>query len=404
MPRLSAFRSVAGRPSFSVICLSSQEWEAPLPTNRQQIMRRVAARGHAVLFVETGDFLGRHVVRLLRGPRRGSLSRRLLGREHVAPGVTVCKALNVLPWGQRYGACNRVNGWLSRRIVLRRAAALLPPPRVSWLYDPRATWTLDETKVSFSVYDCVDDYAEQASGARNRALIAAADRKAAASARVVFATTKALRDRHLRTNPKTHLVANVADFDHFARAADRALARPELASLSRPVLGFAGNITAEKVDFALIATLADEDSGRTIVLAGPAERGSMDRLSELTRRPNVVWIGGVPYAQVPAVVAAFDVGLIPYVENEYTRSVFPLKVFEYLAAGKPVVATGLPELVGLEPDVVVARRSGVEAAVEAALALRTETDVARRRAFAAENTWDTRTERLLSLIAAELVE
>ena len=391
-----------GQRPFSIICLSSQEWGTPLPTNRQQIMRRAAARGHAVLFVETGEFVGRHLLRLVRGPGRFSLARRFLWGEQVVPAVTVRKTLNVLPWGQRFVLCNRVNGWVSR-LALRSRSRRLPPPRVTWLYDPRATWAIGRLGDAFGVYDCVDDYAEQAAGARNRALLARADRDAAASARLVFATTRALRDRHLRTNARTHLVGNAADFEHFARAADRPRAAPELAELPRPVLGFAGNLTRSKLDLSLLAGLADRDVTRTILLAGPADASVASEIEALARRANVSWLGPVPYGEVPEVVAAFDVGLIPYAENEYTRNVFPLKLFEYLAAGIPTVATGLPEIAGLEPDVVVVHGlEEVEVAVQAALALTGVEDVERRRALAAANTWDTRAERLLSLIAADL--
>jgi glycosyltransferase involved in cell wall biosynthesis len=111
----------------------------------------------------------------------------------------------------------------------------------------------------------------------------------------------------------------------------------------------------------------------------------------------------VPYGKLPAVVASFDVGLIPYEENEYTRSCFPLKLFEYLAAGKPVVASGLPELEGMEPDVVVASgATAFRAAVDAATHNGSAEDVARRQAIAAANTWESRTSRLLSLVAQEL--
>jgi glycosyltransferase involved in cell wall biosynthesis len=355
-----------------------------------------------VLFVETGEFLGRHLLRLLAAPNRPSLARRMLRGERVAPGITVRKALNVLPWGQRFALSNRVNGWVSG-LVLRRASRLPPAPRVTWLYDPRATWALGGVGDVFGVYDCVDDYAEQASGSRNRALLAAADRRAAAAARLVFTTTSALRDRHLPSNASTHMVRNVADFDHFAPAADRALAAPEVRELPRPVLGFAGNIAVTKVDLALVASLADANPARTILLAGPAETALTRQLSALTTRANVVWTGPVPYEELPGIVAAFDVGLIPYVENDYTRNVFPLKLFEYLAAGKPVVATGLPELAGFEPDVVVVHGvEEVEAAVAAALELTGKRDVQRRQALAAANTWETRAERLLGLISAEL--
>ena len=83
----------------------------------------------------------------------------------------------------------------------------------------------------------------------------------------------------------------------------------------------------------------------------------------MARLPNIRWIGPKPYAELPRFVAAFDVGMIPYVANPYTQSCFPLKLYEYLAAGKPVVATGLPELEGMEPDVMLV--DGTETFVEA---------------------------------------
>ena len=390
--------------TFSIVCLSSQDWATPLPTNRQQIMRRAAAHGHEVLFVETGEFLGRHLVRLVSGPGRSSLAKRMSRGEEVEPGIRVRKSLNLLPWGQRFELSNRVNGIVSR-IVLRRGARRLPAPRVTWLYDPRTTWAIGRLGDAFGVYDCVDDYAQQAAGRRNRILLAAADARAAKDARVVFATTRALHDRHLRVNASTRLVGNAADFEHFAPAADRQHAAPELAGLPRPVLGFAGNIAVSKVDLELLDALARADSTRTVLLAGPVEAGHATRLSTLAKHANVIWIGPVPYEELPRVVAAFDVGLIPYAENDYTRNVFPLKLYEYFAAGKPVVATGLPEVAGLEPDCVLAHgHEHVERAVAAALELMTHEDVQRRQAIGARNTWDARTERLLSLVTDELSE
>ena len=373
-----------------------------MPTNRQQIMRRAAERGHAVVFVETGHHLGRHLIRLLRGPDRRSLARRLFSGERVQPGLVVRKATNVMPWGQRVRASNSVNGWASR-LALRRVARSLPEPRVTWLYDPRATWAIGAFGDVFGVYDCVDDYAEQVPVGRARERVAAADRRAARDARLVFTTTAALFRRHVETNPKTFHVGNAADFSHFARAADRSIAREQLARLPRPVLGFAGNFTSRKVDVTLLAQLADDDRGRSILLAGPVEDSLAAAFESLTRRPNVTWLGLVPYEELPTVVSAFDVGLIPYVENDYTHNVFPLKLFEYLAAGKPIVATGLPELAGMEPDVVLAHDlEEIEEAVAQVLELGSQSDVERRQALAAKNTWEARTERLLSLVSAEI--
>lgn len=390
-------------PPFSIVCLSPQQWAVALPTNRQQIMRRAAERGHQVLFVETGRFLGTHLIQLLRGPRRRSLARRLFSGERVAPGVIVRKAFNILPWGQRYRISSSVNGRVSARIVSRAARRLLHP-HVTWLYDPIATWAIGTSGDSFAVYDCVDDYMEQTSGDRNRRLVAAADRRAARMSRLVFATSSPLYERHSKVNPKTHLVRNVGDFEHFAPAVDRSLAPPALQHLARPVLGFAGNFLAGKVDLDLVDGLAASLEAGSLVLVGPAPDAKVaERLRATASRPNVLWLGPVAYESLPSVVSAFDICTIPYLENEYTRSCFPLKLFEYLAAGKPVIASGLPELRGMEPDVtVVSGLSAFRTAISAAEQLVGPEDVRRRKAIARENTWDVRTSRLLELIAGEI--
>ena len=102
---------------FSVICLSPQDWDTALPTNRQQIMLRAAQRGHHVLYVETGFFLGRHLWALLRHGERRSLASRLLSGEEVVPGVCVRKAFNVLPWRVRFRLPNTVNCAVTARLL-----------------------------------------------------------------------------------------------------------------------------------------------------------------------------------------------------------------------------------------------------------------------------------------------
>src|SRR5207248_5489186 len=119
-----------------------------------------------------------------------------------------------------------------------------------------------------------------------------------------------------------------------------------------------------KLDFDLLEDVAYSVPQWTLLLIGPAAAETASALERLREYSNVRWLGQKPYAKLPRYVAAFDVGLIPYVANAHTRSCFPLKLFEYLAAGKPVVASGVPELAGMEPNVVLA--NGVPAFVKAA--------------------------------------
>ena len=171
------------------------------------------------------------------------------------------------------------------------------------------------------------------------------------------------------------------------------------------MLGFAGNFLASKVNFDLLEALARALPQSTLLLIGPATQETAPTLQGLAQLPSVRWLGEKPYADLPRYVAAFDVGLIPYVSNAYTRSCFPLKLYEYLAAGKPVVASGLPELSGMEPEVVlVDDATAFVNEVQEAAARNGNREQLRRRQLASANSWEARAGRLLELVQRELID
>ena len=390
--------TLSSNDCFSIICLSQSAWDADLPTNRQQVMRRAAARGHQVLFVETAPFMGRSIVDVLR--RRSPPSRTLEALRAVdrGAGVSTVSAMNLLPWGHRRQVPNRVNNWLTS-LNLRRLRRRLPDPVVLWLYDPCTSTMIGSCGEDIAVYDCVDDYPRLAFyDEQQKALADRGDHEAATFAKVVFTTTTPLYERHLRLNPDTHLVGNVGDFDHFQGAVDRETAAAEIRDLPQPVLGFAGRFMTGKIDFSLLEASAARHPEWTVLLIGPADQEARRHLERLAQRENVHWLGHRPYDILPQYVAGFDVGLCPYNWNDWMRGGFPLKLYEYLAAGKPIVASGNPDLAGMEPDVLLVR--GADAfvqAVEQALEHRTAADVERRRALARKHTWESRATTLLEL-------
>lgn len=386
---------------FTIVCVSPQPWDTELPTNRQQVMRRAAQFGHEIVFVETAHFLGRDLWRLVRGrrPEGRAILRRLVAGDRVAERITVRTAPWLAPWGRRIRWANRLNTAFTKvvvRAIVRRSNGCV----VVWLYDAASSSLIGHCGEKAAVYDCVDDHIEVAGrNPRVRALLTEGDTRAARSSNVVITTTRTLYERHRVTNPRTHLVPNVGDYKHFAPAASRTIAAEEVAALTRPVLGFTGNVAAWKVDFELLTEVASRRPQWSLVLVGPARADALEQLSRLASLPNVHYLGSKPYDRVPEYVAGFDVGLCPYLWNAAMRSGFPLKLYEYLAAGKPVVASGNPDVAGMEPDVRLVRGADdFVLAVEDVLALGSDDDRARRMTLAAANTWESRTRQMLDLI------
>ena len=135
---------------------------------------------------------------------------------------------------------------------------------------------------------------------------------------------------------------------------------------------------------------------------GPRQRTlTSPQLERLLSRPEVQWVGGKPFEDLPSYLRCMDVGLTPYCDTDFNRASFPLKTLEYLAGGRPVVTTDLPVNAMLDPDLitVASNPASFAAAVrQIAHTPRSQADMAERRAFAAQHTWEARARRLAELI------
>jgi teichuronic acid biosynthesis glycosyltransferase TuaH len=148
---------------------------------------------------------------------------------------------------------------------------------------------------------------------------------------------------------------------------------------------------SDRIDIALLESVADTGIG--LLLVGPREPGwEPGRAEALFDRPNVHYVGPVPFEELPQWFARLDVGLTPYADTAFNRASFPLKTLEYLAAGLPVVSTALPasrRLAEETPDIQIAP-DFADAVVAAASAEWTPDVVARRRSVAARHSWAAR--------------
>lgn len=233
------------------------------------------------------------------------------------------------------------------------------------------------------LFDCMDDFASFGDHADFRDDEAALAR----TADLVTVSSQALYDKLAPHNARCRIVRNGCDPEHFGPAVGRG--RPG----ARPVVGFFGGIH-DWFDVPLVTSLAKLRPTWDIWLAGDTYRAQVEPLRALA---NVTFFGEVPYVELPRLVSFFDVGIIPFRITPLTGATNPVKVYEMLAAGLPVVAVDLPELRALRPWVFLASTAEEFAArIEEAL---TETAEARwqRRRFALRHSW---VERFLELQSA----
>jgi len=205
-------------------------------------------------------------------------------------------------------------------------------------------------------------------------------------------------------NRNTHTVINAADVELFNRALKSDLAVPaDLAALPTPRLGVVG-VHDYRLDLDALEGLTQADPSWQVVLIGPLKPGQVDE-ARLRRLPSVHLLGGKPREELPAYLKGLDVALIPYVPGELTRNIFPLKLFEYLAAGLPVVAGGLPELRRFEGVIGLAGKVADYAPlVRAALGQKGSEQRAARVALAAQNSWAHRVDEISALVEQALAQ
>jgi uncharacterized SAM-binding protein YcdF (DUF218 family)/glycosyltransferase involved in cell wall biosynthesis len=384
-----------------VICISSIDWDF-IWQGHQEIMSRLAAGGHRVLFIEnTGVRPPRfsdlpRVMSRLRNWRRGTK-----GFREERPNLFVHSPLVVpLPYSS-------IARWLNKQILMRginrwmRAVGVTRPVVWTFLPTPLARAVIDDLHPSLTIYYCIDDLASSSHEARK---IADSERALFRSADLVFTTSERLRARAAEVSDRVHLFPFAVNLAVFQKSREQSESMPaDLAALPRPVAGYVGGLH-QWVDQDLLAAVAARLPGVTFALVGPEQTD----VSKLTALPNVRLFGQRPHSELPKYVRGFDVGLVPYRITEYTANVYPTKLNEYLAMGIPVVATDLNEIrrFNTEHGDVVRVASAVDAyadQVSAAIAETVPAAVTARRIEVAEsNSWERRLEKMSALIEDEL--
>jgi glycosyltransferase involved in cell wall biosynthesis len=369
-----------------VLVLGSAQYSDRSWVNCQEVASRLAG-GHDVLFV---DSVG------LRSPRPhgadlSRIARRLRdwvrGVRRAPDGVRVLSP--IARSGSLLGASIR---WGLRTAGIEPAAVIAYLPTWAPIVEafPRAR----------RIYHCVDAYAENPGV--DRARIESLELRLVQAVDTVLAVSEPLARRLSAIHPDVRHTPNVADVERFAAGGPEPA---DMSAIPRPRLLYLGNIAAYKIDLSLLEAIARARPAWSLVLVGPIGRGdpSTDP-GTLRQLPNVHLLGERDRGAAPGYVAAADVCLLPLRGGASTSASSPLKTWEYLASGKPVVAAPIPALREWIDSGLI--RGGVAlaewiTAVEASLA---EGDAvsASRRTEASRHGWAARIREIEALIADTL--
>jgi glycosyltransferase involved in cell wall biosynthesis len=293
----------------------------------------------------------------------------------------------VLPW-HLSPVVSRFNRWSLTRDIRHAIARHARGDVVLVTGSPPSASVVGRLGERASIYFCMDDFLE-IPGTSPR-MIAACERMLLSRVDAVVATAARLVETKRCASGRGYYLPQGVNFEHFATPQP---VPPEMLGLPRPIVGFAGGI-GTAVDAATVRAIAASNASGSVVLVGPL---TLPR--DAVSAPNVHLLGPRPYTALPAYVQAFDAGIIPYVENDWTRAVDPLKLLEYLAAGIPVVASPLPEVEKYRHLVRLARLGDefVAATMEAIGGTTAEAREHGRR-VAEANTWERRGERFLEIL------
>lgn len=384
----------------NIICFGFAEWDNPYRTNQHHLMERLSA-SNRILFIESlglrqPTLQKKDVTRILK-----RLLKWLRGVRSVSPNLFVFAPL-VLPF-HRFAlvrAFNRVFLSMQLKYIVSKHRFENP---IIWSYVPNALEFLGKWKEKLSVYHCVDELS--ANPRIPGEVVKRMEEEFIKKASITFVTAKPLYEEKRKYSNSVYYMPNVADYAHFSRASlpETEIAK-DLAPIPGPRLGFIGAVSRYKLDFELIEYIAGKHTDWSIILIGATGEGEKTGgLSELQVYKNIFILGGRNYRDLPGFIKGFDVCLLPSRINEYTRNMFPMKFFEYLASGKPVISTELESLSEFKKLAYFSKnKEEFEVNIEAALKESDSSLKQDRIAAARRFTWENRIEEMSAIMESRL--
>ncbi len=279
-------------------------------------------------------------------------------------------------------------------------------PEEVWSFNPLDVYFLKNFKNAKKIFYNIDDWRENATFRSLKILLDKNYNLIKSKADYIFTPSRRLVDKLWSHSGKAFHIDNAVDLDFFSSPEKTPVEvknrlEVKLKGFKKPFIGYLGVITPDRVDYELVSYLAVQNPDKTFIYAGPVWRGF--KAEKLSRKyPNVNFLGMVYYREMPYLLSKFDVCLIPHLLNNFVMTMNPKKLYEYLAAGKPVVAT---KVAGSEmfAQVIYLADTAYEFNEKIAIALKEDSDKLRQARLASikPQTWEARFKKISTIIGLE---
>ena len=383
---------------MDIICISTTDWDE-IWGSRQQIMSCLADEGHRILFIERQvgpeHLLRDHSMRVrkLNAWKQSALR---------SPVKNIYLWQPPLLFPGRY--YSTIFNRFGQSILFQRLKPILRQLNIQhpvlWLYPPHSAPLIGRFLEIISVYHCIERFIGGQSGIK-RAVMEKQELALLKKVDLVFTHAEGLQRLYQPyTKRPIMILPSAADVQRFQSISS---IHPDVQKIPQPRLGVVCTLDG-RIDVDLLLGVATQQPDWHLVIIGPVRPGRIN-LDEFFSLPNVHYLGLRPFSDLPGYLNGIDVCLIPYVRNELTEYISPIKLFEYLAVGKPIVSVDLPEVKLLSQFILTAHNTPeFIIAVQNALAENSTTLQAARRKVAWEHTWETRAKQAWSEIAKVLNE
>ena len=373
-----------------IVCLATSPWY-PIPTRKQQVMSRLPDA--EILYFDPA-------VSLI-APFKDKSAWKQLTKYHKKgdkpqENITVYSLPPVLPFFYKSRFINKLNQRRAAAFIRKKMKQHGFEDAILWVYSPVCCDCVDHIPHTALVYDCVDRHSAYG-GLMNPELVDAMELELAGKCSRVFATAEPLAKRLKTANEKTAFIPNGADYERFAQANAEQPVPIDLKDIPHPIFGFVGALQT-CIEYGFVEAAAKARPDWQFVWIGNEKPGA--DLSALRAMGNVHFLGVKPNAELPKYLAQFDVCLNLFDAGPLSKDVSPLKFYEYLATGKPIVSTRQPDQVLQFADIIHiaddAKR--FEAACEAALE-DTQPERTQLRIEAGRNSsWDARVGEMCAVL------